>query len=316
MLRTGEKLSHMTTAPEDLVAIRREAIAWLIRIQETPENASLRAALENWLGRDLRHAAVWRGLTQLDGAIAKADRHRRTRRRAVMLMGTTVLALGLAWLAWPTLSLRITADHASGVGEIKTVTLADGSAATLAPLSAIAVEQDPGVRRVRLLKGQAWFEVKADAARPFRVEAGEAEATVLGTAFSVSLTAEGAAVAVASGSVRVNHARLRLSERLAAGSMLALTQNGARREMVRSDTVAPWRHGLLIMREQPLRDVIDAMRPWLPGIVVTRGSALSRQRVTGVYDMRHPEDSLAMLAQVHGLSITRLTPFVTVVTAN
>ncbi|NWM00863.1 iron dicitrate transport regulator FecR, partial [Klebsiella pneumoniae] len=65
--------------------------------------------------------------------------------------GAAVACLALA-LAGPDLALRLQADHMTGTGAIRTVTLADGSTAVLDSRSAIAVDYRSGERRVTLLR--------------------------------------------------------------------------------------------------------------------------------------------------------------------
>jgi FecR protein len=78
------------------------------------------------------------------------------------------------------------------------VTLADGSHVELNSQSAIAIHYDAGQRRVRLLEGEAWFEVSPDPVRPFVVEASGGTVTALGTAFNVDAEKERAHVTVTS----------------------------------------------------------------------------------------------------------------------
>src|SRR3546814_13380985 len=53
-------------------------------------------------------------------------------------------------------------------------------------------------------RGEAYFEVKHDAGRPFVVWAGERKVTVLGTRFSVRRDGDKVRVAVVEGKVRVD----------------------------------------------------------------------------------------------------------------
>ena len=103
--------------------------------------------------------------------------------------------------------LRIEADHMTATAEQRRVQLADGTVVLLAPESAIDVAYGEGARRVRLLKGRAYFEVAADR-RPFAVQAREVEARDIGTAFDVGLDARGVDVAVREGIVDVSAARI------------------------------------------------------------------------------------------------------------
>jgi transmembrane sensor len=73
------------------------------------------------------------------------------------------------------------------VGEIRTVALADGSRLHLNSDSAAEVRFTKNGRRVRLLKGEAGFEVTHDPQRAFEVEARSALVRTVGTAFNLRL---------------------------------------------------------------------------------------------------------------------------------
>jgi transmembrane sensor len=94
----------------------------------------------------------------------------RPRRR--WIGGSIAAALALTVLGaledWPML---LRADYTTGVGERRSVALADGSHVTLDSGSAIAVDLSGARRHIRLLKGAALFTVAPDRAHPFTVEA-------------------------------------------------------------------------------------------------------------------------------------------------
>src|SRR5262249_53909848 len=82
--------------------------------------------------------------------------------------------------------------------------LADGSKVRLSGDARIEVAQGPAVPQVRLARGEAYFDVKHDARRPFRVDAGPAQVRVLGTAFDLDRHAAGQVdLAVYRGAVRL-----------------------------------------------------------------------------------------------------------------
>jgi transmembrane sensor len=63
--------------------------------------------------------------------------------------------------------------------------------------------EGPGVRRVRLLQGEAHFQVRKNPARPFVVEAGGVEFRAVGTAFSVAVASDSVKMLVTEGRVAV-----------------------------------------------------------------------------------------------------------------
>ena len=170
--------------------------------------------------------------------------------------------------------LRIEADHMTATAEQRRVQLADGTVVLLAPESAIDVAYGEGARRVRLLKGRAYFEVAADR-RPFAVQAGEVEARDIGTAFDVGLDARGVDVAVREGIVDVSAARVpaATAERLQAGDWVRVTTTGrVERGRLPADQVASWMQGQLVVKNRPVGEVVDALRPYFDGLVVLRGA--------------------------------------------
>jgi transmembrane sensor len=95
------------------------------------------------------------------------------------------------------------ATVATARGEQRRARLADGSTMLLNTDSRSRVAYEPARRRVMLDRGEAWFEVAKDRARPFVVEAGAVRVEAVGTAFAVRRAAGRAEVAVTEGRVRV-----------------------------------------------------------------------------------------------------------------
>jgi transmembrane sensor len=85
-------------------------------------------------------------------------------------------------------------------------TLPDGSTVELNRGAVIAEEFSEGIRRVRLLRGEAHFQVMRDPARPFIVEAAGVAVRAVGTAFNVRLEATAVEVLVTEGRVQVDDA--------------------------------------------------------------------------------------------------------------
>lgn len=90
-------------------------------------------------------------------------------------------------MAFAVVSLLTIDNRAStGEGEWKSVELADGSLARIAPQSSLKFEFSRNKRVVRLGRGQAMFYVARDAGRPFLVVTDAATALAVGTAFGVT----------------------------------------------------------------------------------------------------------------------------------
>jgi transmembrane sensor len=322
----------------------REASGWMIRLQEAPEDVALRRAFEGWR-REPVNAAAWDATERMSHAVAgtapvhaerwgpflretRAGAEKGTtattglplrvpeRRRAFVLSGLAAAAAIVAVVAGPQLAQHLQADYTTGTAETRTVRLADDSVVTLGPGSAIGVAYMPGERRVRLLAGEAYFEVTPNADRPFQVAAGQIRVTVLGTAFNVNRGEEGADIGVAHGVVRVDYgdAARPAAERLAAGEFVRVSWSGrvTRGEQPPSQAAA-WRERQLIAQDQPLGDVVDRLRRYYAGAIVVIDRALGEQPVTGVYNLDNPAGALRAIARSQNAIVRELTPWLLVV---
>lgn len=312
----------MTTPAEDEDRATLEAARWLVALEEAPDDPALRARVAAWRAASPVHELAWTNTSDIYGAIALAapvqpvPGSRRTSRRR-LYAGAFGLALAacLAFAFGPELLVRLRADQVTSIAEMRTIGLDDGSTVQLGPDSAIEVAYAGDDRQVRLLKGEAFFQVTPDPKRPFRVVAGDIQTTVLGTSFNVRIVEAGAEVAVRTGRVRVDNAISwpPVALRLDPGSWTHVTASGkVERGVVPPEEVAPWLHGQIVARDRPMADVVDELRRYTPGLIVIADSALRGRRVTGVYNLSDPVAALRAIVGTHGGSVREVSPWLLV----
>lgn len=328
--RIGSHRAMRHAAPTD-DRVSCEAIGWLIQLQEDPDDSQLRARIDLWLANDPTHRAAWAFHTRTYAIMGNApaeleEQWRGARREPVR--GTMVswhspralLALAvaacIAILIAPTLILRIQADRVTGTAQIASVGLPDGSTVTLAPDSAIRITYSEARREVRLLAGEAFFDVRRDAARPFSVLSGEAKAVVLGTAFDVLLREEGARVAVRRGHVRVERQTGDISgaQNLRPGQWTDLSWSGAVSRGSHNPALAgAWRDRRLMFDDRPIAEALEDLRPWFSGGIILANADLGARRVTATVDPGDPAEAVRSLVSTYGGSVRRITPWLLVV---
>jgi transmembrane sensor len=91
----------------------------------------------------------------------------------------------------------------TAAGELKQLTLPDGSRVTLGAKTEIVVQYGQCMRNILLNNGEALFDVARDPKCPFIVIAGDGAITAVGTEFSVRRTLDRVTVQVAEGAVNV-----------------------------------------------------------------------------------------------------------------
>jgi transmembrane sensor len=307
-----------------------EAARWLVALDEAPDDRDLRVRFQAWLDASPANAAAWADACDVYGLMTKTEPvhclqweralrpavlRRPSRRRLAWAAAAGVLAACLAIVAGPDLVSRLQADQITATAEVRTLDLEDGSVVRLAPDSAVDVAYGAGRRQVRLLRGEAFFEVKSDAARPFRVAASGVDVTVLGTAFNVRLAGQGVEVAVQRGLVQVDEATVRppIAERLRPGEWVRVGKNGPlERGAIPPEEVAPWLHGQIVARDRPMADVVDELRRYYAGLIVVADGTLAGRRVTGVYNLSDPAAALRAIVAAHGGSVRRVSPWLLV----
>ena len=326
------------TSEVDLAS--RQATDWLIRLQEAPEDLDLQARFQSWLEVSAHHRSAWSKTKQavdlidaagLGGAPKPApekldflrwQRGRKTGarvrpvRRLALPSVAAAIAASLLIAVAPAIVLSLQADYRTATGEVRTVALADGTQITLSPESAIDVRLEAGARHVRLLSGEAFFQVAPDPSRPFHVDIRTVETAVLGTAFSVRRGGESARVALAEGRLSVSHAATTASAQdvLEPGDIIEMRWDGSIERARRApDDIALWRSGWLLAQDETIASVVDRLRPYHRGVIILNDPVLAQRSVTGVYNLADPLAALDAVAEAHGAQVRQITPFLVLV---
>lgn len=329
-------------------ALLDEAADWLLRLREAAGDPCVQDDFGAWLSRSSEHRAAWHRVRESwhlvgegtpvyehvwrpqsmqapsSGAgegsrVSSGNRLRVTRRR--WRWAAPVSAIGLAAClliaAVPSLLVRLEADHLTTTAQSRLITLEDGTTVYLAADSAIKTDFSASRRQVRLLAGEAFFDVIRNPGRPFVVDASGVKVEVTGTAFDVRLSSSATQVELARGAVGVSFDALQGASPavLAPGQMLVVDRKSG--TMVRSD-IAPedigaWREGRLFVNDATISAVVEQIQRYHAAWIAVPDVTLAQQTVTGLYDLRDPDRALRALVQPHGGKVREVSRFARIV---
>jgi transmembrane sensor len=308
-------ISHNTREQE----IRQQAADWAVQLDARTVNSS---ELQHWLAQDPAHGpaldyarATWNLLADLgrEAVAANVPVALPVRKRAPLTRwvgsaaASVLLLLGLQQAA-PLLTPML-ADHATGIGEIRRVTLPDGSVATLDANSAIDLHYSASERRIELLSGDASFAVApigGNEQRPFIVDSSGGSSRALGTQFVLSQDAKGAWMGVLEHSVELS-----LNEPPQNGIERQVLQQGqaarysqaAGIELLSDFDVArasSWQRGVLVFDRVPLAQVAERLNQYRPGWLLITDKTLAQREVSGVFRLDSLDDALTTVtAELH-----------------
>ncbi|HHC8918694.1 TPA: FecR domain-containing protein [Stenotrophomonas maltophilia] len=299
----------------------RQALRWVIQCSAGPLPERQQRTLQRWLQADPRHALAWRQqqafwqgldaagpdvLAALPGLTADRQGLRpiAPQRRLPWLLASAA-AVVLMVAAAPHALLLARSDLRSSDAP-RVVQLEDGSTAVLDAGTALAVEFDGQRRHLRLLRGQAWFQV-AHEARPFQVEAAGGQVRDIGTAFSVSMQDTTVVTQVSEGVVDVRPGDGSV-QRLHAGQARVF-RDGRWLQPLRQadpDAVAPWRRGEVVIDDQPAAQAIADLARYRRAPVWVLGGQGTDVRVSALFHLQQPETAIDSVAAQAGLRVQPL----------
>ncbi|MBB4952378.1 transmembrane sensor [Agrobacterium vitis] len=302
-------------------ALTDAAIEWFLKMQA---GEAKQAELDAWLaadpGRRERFAAVqslWNcpALTAATAEIAPASHIQAAAgRRAIQgsrfvragaprlrrLMPALLAASIALAVILPLLSnwlLRPSPDFQTGPGQIATFVLPDGSHMQLNSRSSVAVDFADGRRAVRLIEGEAFFDVAHDAAHPFIVRGGFGQVRVTGTRFDVARDDDEDVVHLENGSVTLEDDRAAQRMNMRPGQTAALRRNSI--QLLPDDDTESrlaWRDGWVQLSSVPLGQALREIARHTDLRMITSPGAQLDTPVSGSFriaDARAAIDTIA-----------------------
>jgi transmembrane sensor len=310
-------LSERPATPDERQAIDAEASARVARLQAEP-GAAERQAVYDWITADPHHAvafaraeAAWEMSQRLCadpppmGALPRAGDDalafllsRRGLMSGLLAASTAAVVATAAWRYEKDVLL-----YRTQIGERRIVVLSDGSRVQLNTGSTIEVAMTRKARKIRLVRGEALFEVAHNKARPFLVDAGTAQLRAVGTAFNVRIRDEVVELTVTEGVVAVTSGGQAVRSAAAAPHIAA--GGGA---VIRPGAVAPtqldeaemrqrtaWREGVIELDGETLAQAVDEFNRYRGAPIILGDARLANIRVGGRFEVDEADKFLLAL---------------------
>ncbi|MDF0731391.1 FecR domain-containing protein [Pseudomonas entomophila] len=300
-----------------------EAAQWLALLDSGHISTQEARAFEQWQARDPRHArciqAVTGQVSQLRGAgLQRLDHEHLLKtleappasrrafiRKGAGLLGVTAAALLVARLRpddWLGLD-----DLATGTAQRRQLRLPDGSELLLNARSRVTPSFDSGQRQLTLREGELQVGIAGGQPRPLRIQTPAGVVSSLDARLQVRLDDQQTRVLVLSANAEL------------------ITQDGQRRALkagqgawfdgrgqlavhAANPDAQLWVRGLVKVHDEPLGQVIDALRSYRRGIIRLSPEA-ARLRVSGIYSLDDTRKTLLALRDSLGLNVDFYTDY-------
>ena len=331
-------------------AMEETAAAWVALEARDGLSDDARAEFETWMAEDSQHRelveelrAVWRNLDGLEAlddyplppeadapspaVVSGAEEPRpwHSRRGALAAIAATLalVVTGVVLMRGPAVNGIQQGVFETALGEQETITLADTSTVILNTNSRIDVSYGADARVVRLISGEAHFDVAPDGDRPFSVLAGDGVVRAVGTAFTVHLRDEGVEVTVAEGRVallaQAEPAVLNGSSDVSISEPLA--EIGAGDNAVFGDAkieeVVPlsvrelnrklsWRRGRIVFEGEPLAEVIAEIGRYTDISIEVSDPTIENVPIGGAFRVGEVDELLVALEDAFGIEVQRI----------
>ncbi len=176
------------------------------------------------------------------------------------------------------------------------IALADGTQVTLSAGGEIRSRIGRTRRDIDLTRGDAYFAVVHDAARPLTVTSGIHRIVDLGTEFNIAQTATAYRVTLVSGALRISNTHSGYSRVLAPGQSYVEMPTAEQVVQDPSPHLASWAHGQLVFEDASLDQVGSAFTRVTGRRIIFDTPALSDMRLSGTIDIEHVDRACVALS--------------------
>lgn len=160
-------------------------------------------------------------------------------------------------------------------------------------------------RNVRIVKGEAFFDVTKDPDNPFIVSVGEMNITVLGTKFNVNANGDKIETSLFTGSVRLSVEDSNYEGYLVPGKKSIYEEKNHKMTITDNNPSldAGWKDGYLVFYSAPLKTVLKQIENWYGVKITLQNKKLASDLITGSFHNETLESVLQSLSMQYNFEI-------------
>lgn len=306
----------------------QEAAEWYVCLHDDDVSPQDRQAWDAWLRGHALHRDAWdqvnatgrrfAGLREQDSPQALAAGLRAAaappRRRALRTLAGMAVAGASGWLAWRHTPLgdqvlAWNADYRTGIGEIRSLRLADASQLWLDTDSAADFVIDATQRSLTLRRGAILVETAPDGERPFVVCTPQGSMQALGTRFLVRRDADQRIhLAVFDGAVEIRLAANGERRVIPSGAQADFQHDRIGPESAADGAQATWQSGMLTVDNVRLADFLAQLSRYRRGRLAAHPD-VADLRVMGTFPLPDTDAALTMLSDALPIRVQRTLPW-------
>jgi transmembrane sensor len=300
----------------DASDVEQRAAEWLERRACESWNEVNETELESWLAQSPAHAVAFMRLEAAWDRTARLIALQKPMRRAnastepssrvpVLKIAAAVVVTAAVSVGGSLLALhQQTQTFATTIGGREALSLVDGSKIELNTDTVLRMAEGSAQRKVWLDRGEAYFDIKHDAAHPFVVMVGNHRVTDLGTKFIVRQEGDRVEVKLLEGSARLdaNDGTPAQTAVLKPGDVAvatASTTSVTRKPMKELANELGWRRGVLMFDHTTLAEAVAEFNRYSRQKLVIADPQVAKLEIGGTF----PSDDVKLFGRATRIAL-------------
>jgi ferric-dicitrate binding protein FerR (iron transport regulator) len=225
----------------------------------------------------------------------------------VAIAAAIALLIGISSLfIYQNMQIKMINIQTGSNDKVKQILLSDGSTVWLNKNSSISYpEKFSENRRNIQLKGEAFFKVAKNPAKPFVVHTSNARITVLGTSFNIRTDTHFTKVDVATGKVNVSNLENTEYTILTAGYSANVEEDKLQKFKTDNINYLAWKTGAFYFKDIPLKQAVSDLNTYYNNQFIIDSKADIPCRLTAEFSKADIEEVLEVLRLACNIKITK-----------